>query len=228
MEDKRALISLTFDDGWMSQYEYALPILDHYKFKATFYIITGYLSATHEPYMNLHHVMTLHRSGHEIGGHSVTHPNLVLTYLWRRKEVLLSKIDLEFAGIKCDSFAYPYGRQNWYVRKLALNAGYKNARVIGDESNDIGFNRFLINGYIIKSDTTIQQVNSWIDHAERRGHWLVLIFHEVSKMPRQYGCTPEFLDSVCGLIARKQLVVSPVTKAFEAFSDSGPATVAAR
>ncbi len=30
---------ITFDDGMLSQYTYAKPILDKYNFKATFYII---------------------------------------------------------------------------------------------------------------------------------------------------------------------------------------------
>lgn len=34
----RGLISVTFDDGWASQHENALPILDEYGIPATLYI----------------------------------------------------------------------------------------------------------------------------------------------------------------------------------------------
>jgi len=34
---------LTFDDGMLSQFNYAKPILDIYNFKATFYIICNFV-----------------------------------------------------------------------------------------------------------------------------------------------------------------------------------------
>ena len=39
--DKRAAISLTFDDGSRNQFIVAMPMLDKLKIPATFYIITG-------------------------------------------------------------------------------------------------------------------------------------------------------------------------------------------
>ena len=39
-------ILITFDDGWATNIDYALPILQAYNLKATFFIISGALPAT--------------------------------------------------------------------------------------------------------------------------------------------------------------------------------------
>ncbi len=39
--DKSAVVSLTFDDGLRCQFERALPILDQYGFRATFFLIAN-------------------------------------------------------------------------------------------------------------------------------------------------------------------------------------------
>src|SRR5215208_2453357 len=65
---------LTFDDGMLSQYTYAKPILDKYNFKATFYIICN--SVDTENRMNWNNIQTLEEEGHEIGSHSMNHQRL--------------------------------------------------------------------------------------------------------------------------------------------------------
>ena len=65
---------ITFDDGMVSQFTYAKPILDKYNFKATFYIICN--SADKENRMNWNNIQTLEKEGHEIGSHSMNHKRL--------------------------------------------------------------------------------------------------------------------------------------------------------
>jgi len=38
-------VAITFDDGWLDNYLYAVPVLSSYKFKATFFIITSRVDA---------------------------------------------------------------------------------------------------------------------------------------------------------------------------------------
>ncbi len=70
--------SFTFDDGFITDYEYAKPVLDSFNYKATFYIITGFLTDTLPGiwrYGTWQQFKQLHNEGHEIGSHTVTHPH---------------------------------------------------------------------------------------------------------------------------------------------------------
>ena len=60
---------ITFDDGMLSQYIYAKPILDNYNFKATFYIICN--SVDKENRMNWANIQTLEEEGHETSNESL-------------------------------------------------------------------------------------------------------------------------------------------------------------
>src|ERR1700719_2969241 len=84
--DNPALVSLTFDDGLRCQFEKALPILDHYGFPATFFLIANQ-HQTHDLWAghtndwwkidlrddDITMLKKAIQNGHEIGGHSVTH-----------------------------------------------------------------------------------------------------------------------------------------------------------
>jgi len=73
-EDKKVVI-LNFDDGRKSQFTEAKPVLDKYGFKATFYVVCGYLG--NKPgYMNWTEVKQLSAEGHDIESHTMNHRNL--------------------------------------------------------------------------------------------------------------------------------------------------------
>jgi len=66
---RKAAISLTFDDGLLSQLNIAIPLLDKFGFKATFYINpSGDYKSLLKPWKDVAD------SGHEIGNHTLTHP----------------------------------------------------------------------------------------------------------------------------------------------------------
>lgn len=98
---------ITLDDGMLSQYTYAKPILDKYNFKTTFYIICN--SVDKENRMNWNNIQTLEEEGHEIGSHSMNHKKLSklsdeeMTY-----EIIESKRCLENKGFNVTSFSFPY------------------------------------------------------------------------------------------------------------------------
>ena len=48
-ENKKGAVSITYDDGSMNQFRYALPIMERLKLPATFYIITGPVAGSKYP-----------------------------------------------------------------------------------------------------------------------------------------------------------------------------------
>jgi len=204
-------ISLTFDDGWRSQYDHAIPILDKYGIRATFYIATGLLYSGRSEYMGPAEVCHLYKSGHEIGAHSVTHPGMQLSFLWKGGEILRSKNDLKRLGIEISSYAYPYARHHFMIRRIVRRAGYDNARAAGDKAHMLRNNRYAVRGYSIRRDTTISDVTEWI--RQSKDALLVFIFHQIDTGAFDYGCTPDLFDQICKYLLECGRAIRPLTTA---------------
>jgi peptidoglycan/xylan/chitin deacetylase (PgdA/CDA1 family) len=209
-------ISLTFDDGWRSQYDLALPVLDKYGFKATFYIATGLLYSANREFMGPSEVRHLYKLGHEIGAHTVTHPSLKFAFLWKSHEILRSKNELNRLGIQVSSFAYPYARQHLLLRNIVRRKGYENARAAGDQVHLLWNNRYAVRGFSIRRETTISNITEWIEQSGNA--LLVLIFHQIeSGVKTDYGCTPLFLDQICKCLSGSGRSILPLTSALRRF-----------
>lgn len=122
-------VAITFDDGWLTQYENALPILEQMHFTATFFVITAQVGRG-SMYMNVDELTTLQRAGMVVASHTRTHPNLTkASDSQLRDEVLGSRQDLQkMLGVSVDLFAYPYGSWDKRVAAAVQDAGYRAAR----------------------------------------------------------------------------------------------------
>ncbi len=214
---KKAIVSLSFDDGYLDHYTQAVPILDSFGMKGTFYIITEKMKTADSGYLDTDKVLGLYQRGHEIGSHSVNHP-YVMTYGWNAWQVKSSKTDLEKLGIVVTSFAYPYGRSNFFYRKKVQASGFTNARAVGGRFNGATTDQYRLGSRFVNRNTTLEEVRGWISEAEQKGYWLILCFHRVSEgLPDEWGCTPAQLRSICDVLAQKELQVLPVSKAWKTY-----------
>ncbi len=70
-------VMITFDDGDLDQYETALPELDKYGFKASFFIMTVAIGRRgYQPYMDKAQIKDLADRGHTVGLHTWDHHNV--------------------------------------------------------------------------------------------------------------------------------------------------------
>lgn len=125
-------VAITFDDGYANVYNNALPVLQKHGFRATFYVVTGYISVT-KTFMNWDQLRHLSSLGMEIGAHSYNHPYLTETVgLSLTRQIVAPKVKLEAElGISVTTFAYPYGAYNGYVANAVAGAGYASAVACG-------------------------------------------------------------------------------------------------
>ena len=124
-EDDAKKIVLTFDDGFIGNYLFAFDILERYGFKATFFITVDDVSK--DRYMSWEQIAALHKSGHLIQSHTMTHPMLgeceesEITYeLETSKRIIEDKI-----GSPVKYLSLPYGSLNERVITIAKQIGYK-------------------------------------------------------------------------------------------------------
>lgn len=120
--DLGGTLSITFDDGYLNNFEEAAPILKRAGLPATFFVTTGFIgSRTIAPWdralprqpgwMNWDQVRTLVSMGFEVGNHTATHLNMGVADAERvRSELVLSSRRLsEELGQPSRLFAYPFG-----------------------------------------------------------------------------------------------------------------------
>ncbi|MGH4119214.1 polysaccharide deacetylase family protein [Clostridium sp.] len=157
-------VCITFDDGYLSNYIYAYPILKKYNFKAAIFLITSYIkddsvefasqkqqflnrddiSKTDDVFEYSNHTHNLHKS--ENGkGYLITKPiDLV-------KKDLLKNIELTGSPY----FSYPYGHYNDDVLALLPEIGIRMAVTVKNGTVKKGDSLLKLKRYGIYPKTTI-------------------------------------------------------------------------
>lgn len=122
---------ITFDDGFLSMYTAAFPVLARFGFAATVFLVAGYCGGRNDwpgqpdavpryPLLSWAQVREIDGHGIEIGGHTLSHPRLDrLGRAQIEREILESKAMIEDrVGHGIDLFAYPYGRWTGECREI--------------------------------------------------------------------------------------------------------------
>jgi len=132
------IAAITFDDGFMSVFDEALPILAHYGFTCTCFFVADRVGGFNDwnkkqaekaSLMAGHEIRQFLSQGHEVGSHTLTHPHLTQLPLDQaEQEIITSKQKLEtLTSQPVLSFAYPYGNENARLRQIVRQAGYTRA-----------------------------------------------------------------------------------------------------
>jgi peptidoglycan/xylan/chitin deacetylase (PgdA/CDA1 family) len=130
---------ITFDDGFLNNYENALPVLAEFNFTATNYFVANQVGGSNlwdqamgvplTPCMSVTQMREWAALGHEVGAHTVDHVNLEKTPEEEaRRQIVQSKTMLEdMLGSEVTNFAYPYGGNQQIHRDMCRDAGFETA-----------------------------------------------------------------------------------------------------
>jgi peptidoglycan/xylan/chitin deacetylase (PgdA/CDA1 family) len=175
---------MTFDDGMISQFNNALPLLQAHGLKATFFIVVDYLG--YEAFVDELNIGDLAAAGQEIGSHSRTHPELTSLESWEQDDELsVSQSILQgLSGQDVTTFAYPAGdydedviamTDDYYIAARTANAWALNAsspnlytlNIIGPNDGGTG------------DPNVIPYLQGWVDDAVADNKWAIEMFHSV-------------------------------------------------
>lgn len=185
------VVSLTFDDGNGNQLA-AEQVLKAHGLVGTFFITTSWIGTP--SYLTQANLQTIAGDGNEIGGHTVTHPDLTtLTSAAASAEICNGKSTLESWGFHVNNFAYPFAAENASVQTDVKNCGFASARGLGDIRSPAScpscpFAETLppANPLVTKapdevdSTWTLQNLEDLVTNAESTGGWLELTFHHIA------------------------------------------------
>ncbi len=132
-------VLLTIDDGHLSTWSEARPILEAHGVPAVAYVTSDLVGRGDldgrmpEPYMDWAQVARLERAGIAIGSHAANHRSIgLLSAVEARDEVARSREVLqERAGVAVRSFAYPFG--------TAIDCTPESAQAVKEAGYDCAF-----------------------------------------------------------------------------------------
>jgi peptidoglycan/xylan/chitin deacetylase (PgdA/CDA1 family) len=159
-------IVLTFDDGFLDNYEQAFPILERFKLPAIIFLAASYIGAGRLPTLTRtdfvpqpltwEQVREMHAHGVEFGSHTLTHPMLSrISSVQARREVHESKRMIEDKlGSPVRFFCYPRGDFSPSIQQIVREGHYAAACSIIPGVNDWRTDLFLLKRtYISRRDT---------------------------------------------------------------------------
>jgi len=226
--DKHGAVSLTYDDGLDSQLDLAVPPLDLFGFKATFFLT----------FDNIRHRLgdwaALGRKGHELADHTITHPcdlGRFTAASYARRELAPMERWLGRASPRplVHSFAYPCdvtdlgtgdaNRQEARFDRLLATMGIAAARTSEGEPNrpETALRRpHRLQALAVGFDATdFAGVDAYLDRAAKQGYWAILVFHDIAAVPTAAGQTGLAMhEQILKAIADKPLWCAPLATVF--------------
>jgi peptidoglycan/xylan/chitin deacetylase (PgdA/CDA1 family) len=125
----RKPIVISFDDGYLSHYTHAKPVLRELGWPGVLFLTTHSIGPGG---LTEHQIRSLMRAGWEIDSHTLSHPDLTaLDPASLARELADSRRQLQRRfGVDADFFAYPAGRFDARVQAATKAAGYTAATTV--------------------------------------------------------------------------------------------------
>ncbi|MDO4461565.1 MAG: polysaccharide deacetylase family protein [Bacteroidia bacterium] len=180
--DAEAAISYTFDDNCPNQFSTIVPMMDEYDIKGTFFPVINWLNG------NYNNIKAAAANGHEIGSHTISHPNLgELSTDEVIKELHGSRSTIEEVignGYKCVTIAFPYCIAPDSIELVSDD--FINARVCDGKVDTANVNLLRVSSHPLGSAfnrTSFESILPILEKTRVKNGWSTLLFHEIDEGP---------------------------------------------
>ena len=172
-------VVITFDDGYLDNYQVAAPIVKENGLTATIFLVSDFIGERSVwvsepgqvvPLMSLDQIRELQKEGFSFGSHTCQHSCLVrVSSESAREEIFRSKRDLEnLLQTDVDSFCYPYGDYDESSVEMVREAGYKAARIVHTDNRHAQKDLFTL--HCVKINGTIKLLK-FVYYLTEFYHW---------------------------------------------------------
>ncbi|MFW6412788.1 MAG: polysaccharide deacetylase family protein, partial [Oceanicaulis sp.] len=207
IELAHTLVSFTFDDFPKSAAQAGAAALEKRGWRGTYYASGGFAGGeTHLGRMyDAGDLARLHGAGHEIACHTFAHgDSAAMGPAETEADCARNRRFLELAGHDgaLESFAFPYGEAA-VGAKSALLKRYRCLRGMRPGVNRTGADRGLLKAVPLDGgEAGLKRALNWVEDAALKPGWLIFYGHDVRGAPGPWGCTPDFLDTICHTVER--------------------------
>jgi hypothetical protein len=158
---------VAFDDGHISDFEYALPVLQSRGLTARFFITVGW-TGKKPGYMGWRELRSLHESGQLIGAHGWSHT--LLTHCAQGdldKELSGARLMLEDKlGTSITTMSLPGGRYNRRVLAACREAGYTQIYTSVPRAERVA-SGFMVGRLNVRGDMTLEWIRNVLQPGSR-------------------------------------------------------------
>lgn len=225
-EGEKMALSLSFDDAASSQLTNAVPVLDEYGVKATFFVTVSFLR-------NVKTWKRIAKEGHEIGNHTMNHPCSInygfsgshslenLSMADMKKELLEANRKIkQIIGVKPVVFAYPCGQT--YIGRGTKTQSYvplvakyflAGRDWLGEEPVDPWeCDMAQLTGMTMGDGMYFKDLLPLLKRTEKSGRWLILVAHNVGKGTGHLDTRISLLQKLCKYVTdpKNHIWVAPV------------------
>jgi peptidoglycan-N-acetylglucosamine deacetylase len=184
---------LTFDDNYIDDWYKALPILDSFGAKVTFYV-SHYPMLTPQQKQKLKIIQS---HGHEIAFHTTHHANLVNLLKTRsfnevmKQEVQQGLDSMHKDGFYPKNFAYPYGQHNEMFDAAMLSL-FRSVRLLNgtkDFSKSVCCTKnksYLRSLNVDEGGLTTTEITRMLESAKANNNSVVFLAHKINNPPRLF------------------------------------------
>ncbi|MGY6662783.1 MAG: polysaccharide deacetylase family protein [Glycocaulis sp.] len=225
------IVSFTFDDFPRSAALNGAPMLEKRGWRGTYYTAMGFLGTTTHlgEMMQRADIEALHARGHEIACHTYAH----LDASHCEAEVFADDCERNCAELMDlgilrprTSFAFPYGEASPAIKR-ALQPRYGALRGVRHGINRKGDDLNLLKAVALDGGKAgLDKALRAIHEVKREPGWLIFYGHDVRENPSEWGCTPDFLATICAEVDAQDLPVLTVGETLSMLSGT-PARIPA-
>lgn len=149
-------VAITFDDGYISIYDTAFPMLREFNFPFTLFLSTGPINNSQPGYINWEQIKEMSAAGVIIANHMVEHPYMLerienesdQDWIERlRAELLQAENDIEIhTGQSHKYLAYPFGEFDKAIKQMVAEMGFiglaQNSGAVNKSTDLLAIPRF--------------------------------------------------------------------------------------
>ncbi|MBI4217168.1 MAG: polysaccharide deacetylase family protein [Chloroflexi bacterium] len=187
------IVTFTFDEGRMSTYEVAYPIMKQWGYRGLVFVLTDFVGRVWQgiagsvQLMGWNELKQLEEDGWEVGSHTASHGNLVaMSYAEIEKELVSSKAILEAHGHKITAVSYPGGGvdarvieiagRDYHMGRAAISSTTRWDPFCNCQVEDI----FQIDSISLSEKVfTEERLAEYLSAVVDTGAWAVFLIHDV-------------------------------------------------